>query len=94
MHSGVTVADNRSIDVEQVEAKKNKKCARNVVIMCSVRISSSRMVMEKLKGRGNTKTWFLFTARLDAGARFVCTFANAPLVLICTCDTRESPRDP
>ena len=41
--------------------------------MCSVGISSSREVMEKLKGRGKARTWFLFVARLDAGARFVCT---------------------
>jgi hypothetical protein len=35
--------------------------------MCSIRISSLRIVMEKLKGHGNMKPWFLFTAQLDAG---------------------------
>ena len=44
-----------------------------MVIMCSIGISSSRKVMEKLKSCGKARTWFLFTARLDAGARFVCT---------------------
>ena len=36
------------------------------------------MVTEQLKGRGNTTTWFLFVARLDAGAHFVCTLLNDP----------------
>ena len=31
---------------------------------------------ENLKDRGNAKSWFLFTARLDAGAHFVCTLAK------------------
>ena len=34
------------------------------------------MVTEQLKGRGNTTTWFLFVARLDTGAHFVCTLLN------------------
>ena len=37
------------------------------------------MVTEQLKGRGNTTTWFLFVARLDAGAHFVCTLLKVDL---------------
>ena len=67
---------NSLTSVEGGRIGKKKKGMRRVR---DVSVSNSRKMMERMKGRGNMKPWFLFTARLDAGAYSVCTSLISPI---------------